>query len=377
MRYMLLIGTLVFFGLMLSCGKPTPINPRALAQENACVQSLQIEDYEGAKIRCELCLEYDESVAACMNGMGIVAYAKGNTGSAISWFTKAIKQSKNFAQARNNLGAIYFKQNNFSDAIPYFKAALDIDPGYEDARYNLGLSYLRIGQKASIQKDLPVATQNYTHARKEFLKLIAVNPAYVNGYRDLGLVKTYEAALQKNEQSRQADLKEATTYFENCLQVDPGNETCHESYGQTLLYEKQYDAALQQFIECLASNKKNAVCIAGTDSAYQGSQFKSQSLKSYVDQLKKNPNDAAGHYGYCSILFQNGMTDLAVSECQKAVQLNNKICPAYYQLGMHFKKVLNANEALSNCQSFALCAGPKDPEQSRQCNRVITALSGS
>lgn len=373
MRFLIPVISLLF----LSCSKPTAINPRALAQENACIQSLQLEDYEGAKIRCELCLEYDESVAACMNGMGIVAYARGDQNKAIDWFTKAIKQSKNFAQARNNLGAIYFKQNDFQGGIPYFKAALDIDPGYEDARYNLGLSYLRIGQQAGINKDNREALRNYVLSRKELLKLIAVNPGYANGYRDLGLIKTYQASMEKDEDKRAEDLKEAGNYFQNCLQVSPGNETCHESYGQTLLYEKQYDAALQQFIECLAANKKNPICIAGTDSAYLGSQLKSQALKTYIEQLKKNPNDAQGHYGYCSVLFQNGMSDLAVSECKKALQLNDKICPAYYLLGMHYKKVLNGNEALSNCQSFALCQGQKDPEQSKQCNRVITALSGS
>lgn len=362
---------------VLSCSKPRPLNPAALAQENACVQSLQVEDYEGAKIRCELCLEYDDSVAACMNGLGLVAYSRGDSNKAISYFTKAISQSKNFAQARNNLGAIYFKQNDFSGGIPYFKAALQIDPGYEDARYNLGLSYLRTGQGAERQGDNRTALSNYDLARKQYLKLIAVNPTYVNGYRDLGLIKTYEAGMQKIEAKQEADLKEAANYFQSCLQVDPTSETCHESYGQMLLFQKQYDAALQQFTGCLAANKKNSTCIAGMDKAYQGSQLKSQGLKTFVALLKKDPNNAQAHYGYCAILFDNSMNQLAVNECNTAIQLDSKICSAYYKLGMYYKKVLNSTLALSNCQSFALCQGPKDPEDSKQCNRVITALSGS
>ncbi|MEI6806795.1 MAG: tetratricopeptide repeat protein [Myxococcaceae bacterium] len=367
---------LILFSL--SCSGPRPINPAALAQENACIQSLQVEDYEGAKIRCELCLEYDDSVAACMNGLGLVAYAHGDTNKAVNYFTKAIKQSKNFAQARNNLGAVYFKQSNFSGGIPYFSAALEIDPGYEDARYNLGLSYLRIGQAAVTRGNNAEARLNYTQAKKQYLKLVAVNPAYVNGYRDLGVMMTSEASMQTLEAKREEDLREATNYFQSCLQVDPTSETCHESYGQLLLFEKQFDAALQQFTGCLASNKKNTVCIAGVDRSYQGSQLKSRALKTYVDLLKKNPNDPQAHYGYCSLLFDNGMNDLAVSECQKAISLNSKICPAYYLLGMYYKKVLNSSQALSNCQSFALCpSNNKDPEQSKQCNRVITALSGA
>lgn len=367
-----------FILLLISCSGPRPLNPAALAQENACVQSLQIEDYEGAKIRCELCLEYDDSVAACMNGLGLVAYSRGDTDKAVSYFTKAIKQSKTFAQARNNLGAVYFKQSNFSGGIPYFKSALETDPGYEDARYNLGLSYLRIGQLALTKGQTEDVLSNYKLARQQYLKLVAVNPAYVNGYRDLGVIMTSTASLEKLQAKREADLKEATNYFQSCLQIDPNSETCHESFGQLLLAEKQYDSALQQFTSCLASNSKNALCVAGVDKAYQGSQFKSQALKTYVTLLKKNPNDASAHYGYCSILFENGMTDLAVAECQKAISLNPKTCSAYYQLGMYYKKVLNSTQALSNCQSFALCQSPqKDPEQQTQCNRVITALSGA
>src|SRR3989338_4886887 len=124
------------FLITLSCASPRSLNPQALAQENACVQSLQIEDYSGAKTRCELCLEYDDSVAACMNGLGLVAYAQGNLDKAIAYFTKAIKQDKNFAQARNNLGALYFQKNDFSGGIPFFQAALSIDPGYEDPLRN-------------------------------------------------------------------------------------------------------------------------------------------------------------------------------------------------------------------------------------------------
>ena|SRR3989338_4869999 len=363
---------------LFSCSGPRPLNPNALAQENACVQSLQIEDYAGAKIRCELCLQYDDSVAACMNGLGLVAYARGDTNTAVTYFTKAIKQSKNFAQARNNLGAIYFKKTDFEGAIPYFKAALQIDPGYEDARYNLGLSYLRIGQQAMQNHQNHAALYNYHLAQKQYLTLVAVNPAYVNGYRDLGLIMNYKASMEKLQAHQEADLKQATQYFQNCLQVDPTSETCHESYGQTLLFQKQYEAALNQFTECLATNKKNATCVAGVNSAYQGSQLKSQSLKTYVEQLQKNPNDAQAHYGYCALLFDNNMNDLAITQCEKAIQLNNKICPAYYLLGMYYKRVLNSQQALSNCQSFALCPSEnKDPEQSKQCNRVITVLSGS
>ncbi len=368
-------GFLVFFNT--GCPSPVAVNPQALAQENACVQSLQAGDYQGAQTRCELCLEYNEKVPECVNGLGLVAYANNNTETAIKYFTQAIQMSANFAQARNNLGAIYFKQNKFEEALPFFKGAANIDPGYQDARYNFALSYLRIGQKAMVANDKKTAQAKFALAQDQYRKLMAVNSTHANSYRDMGLIMTYLASMQTEQEKLQSDLGKANDYFKQCLQVDGNNEGCRESYGHTLLYQNQFDLALYQFVQCLAVDKTNVVCIQGMEAAYQGSQMKSGALGSYMQMLKNNPNDAQGHLGYCIALFQNGMNDMAASECQKAVQLNPKLCDAYYQLGMYYKKTLNSSNALTNCRSYILCdQSQKNTDQTAQCQRVITTLSG-
>jgi tetratricopeptide (TPR) repeat protein len=377
MAYTRLLGPIAAVLLCVSCPKPTVTSPQALAQENACVQSLQISDYEGAKIRCELCLEYDESIPECVNGLGLVAFGQNDTPTAIKYFTQAIKMSETFAQARNNLGAIYFKQLDYSTALPLFQAAVEIDPGYQDARYNYALTYLRMAQKASSAGDNKTAQANYALAQDQYLKLIAVNPGYANGYRDLGLIMTYLASMETVQSAVQADLNKANEYFKQCLQINPNNETCHESYGHTLLYQNQYDMALYQFVQCLAENKNNSVCIQGLDASYQGSQIKNSALTTYVQMLKKNPDDPQGHYGYCSALFTANMNDMAVSECQEAIKLDPKQCSAYFLLGMYYKKVLNSTLALSNCRSYVLCdQNRSDDDQISQCQSVITTLAG-
>ncbi len=372
---------IIFFAVCLalnqSCSSPKGINPLALNQENACVQSLQVGDYDAAETRCQLCLEYDENVPECINGLGLVALGRNDSDTAIKYFTQAISKSKNFAQARNNLGVVHFRKYEYEAALPFFKAAIEIDPGYLDARYNLGLTYLRVGQKLTGQQDFVNAKTNYDLALGQYQKVAALNPSFANAYRDQGLIMTYLAAAEKHPDRMHQELQEALRFFSQCLRVEPTNEGCLESDGHTLLYLNQFDQALYAFVQCLALNKKNPVCIQGMDAAYQGSQMKTGALSQYIDRIKANPQDAQGHYGYCAALFENGMNDMGVSECETAAKLDSKLCLAYYSLAMYYKKVLNSKSAFQNCQSYLLCnVGRGEPDKLAQCQRIITTLSG-
>lgn len=362
--------------ILASCPAVRPINPQALFHQNACVQSLQVEDYESARTRCELCLEYDENVPECINGLGLVAYARGDNPTAIKYFTQAIQKSRNFAQARNNLGALYFRDGNFQEALTLFRAAVEIDPGYQDARYNYGLCYLRLGQQATGKGDDATARTNYNLAREQYQKLIATSPTYANAYRDLGLIYTNLAKTEKLERDQTADLDQAVTFFTRCLDLEPSNEGCHQTYGYTLLFREQYDDALYHFVQCLAANKKNSECVRGMDDAYQGSQIKSKALGQYIDKLKANPRDAQGHYGFCKALFDAEMNDSAVSECKTAIEINPKLCGVYYDLGMYYKKVLNSNEAFANCREYLLCDTKNvDRSKTAQCEKIVTTVN--
>jgi tetratricopeptide (TPR) repeat protein len=172
-------------------------------------------------------------------------------------------------------------------------------------------------------------------------------------------------------------LDEANQHFKRCLQIAPKEESCHESYGHNLLFQKKFDDALYHFVQCLAENKDNPVCLNGLDEAYQGTQIKGKALASFMDILKAKPNDPQGHFGYCVALFEKSLNEKAVAECKIALELNSKLCDAHYHLAMHYKRVLNASEALSHCRSYLLCDDrqPK-ADQSKSCQRVVTALSG-
>lgn len=357
------------------CVKKPP-NPMALMQQNACVQNLEVRDYERAQIRCQICLEYDDSVPACLNGLGLVSYARHDDEMAESYFSRALRQDKHFAQAFNNLGAVYFRQGRFSKALSYFEDAVKIDPGYQDARYNFGLTYLRLGQQAQEKEQTKDALAYYDKAETQLRSLTELHPNSADGYREVGLLFTYRAQLQPYSDRQTQSLAQAVSYFEQCLQVEPLNEGCNESLGHTLLTQQQYDKALYAFVQCLAANRHNGVCIAGTDAATQGSVLNQSALRRFVAQLKENPNNANAHYAYCEALFDNNLDQLAVAECDTALRLDKQQCLPHYALGMYYKKVFNAPMALEQCRAFTLCAHDKrQTEKINDCQAVILASS--
>lgn len=375
----ILSGTGISLMLLLgACATTGKISPHALELERQCMQSLAAADYDGANSRCELCLEYDENVAECLNGLGLVELAKGNQDKAKERFAKAIQVNPNLGQARNNLGAIFFKKGDYKEALTLYLSALHIDPGYEDARYNAGLCYMKIGQQTARSGNAAQARKDFAEARSHYQKLLVMNPESAGAHRDLGLLEGYLAELDfKDDESFRKRLASAANHFKDCLKADPKNETCHESYGQNLLFQKQFDEALYHFVQCLGENKDSPVCLEGLDLAYQGAQTKDKALIRYLGLLKSKPNHAEGHFGYCVALFDKSLNEQAVSECNKALELDKTMCDAHYQLAMHYKKVLNSADALEHCRSYLVCENKSQKSnQQKACQRVVTALNG-
>lgn len=358
-----------------SCVTTNPPNKNAQLQLQACTENIEYKDYERAKTNCQLCLDYNNQSAPCWNGLGLVAYAQNNQDLAVEMFRRALVNSPDFAQSKNNLGAVYFGRGEFEKALPYFKGTMEVDPGYGDGRYNLALTYLRLAQENYGKNEFSKAKQNLVLSEKNYKKLIAVHADNSNGYRDLGVIYLLRSSMQKMKADAQRDLAQSQTYFQQCLDISPQEETCHEQFGQSLALQGQYDQALYQFVQCLAVNKANPSCLKGMNEAYEGSNIKGQAIESYVAMIKADPGNAEGHFGYCEALFDRSLNQMAVSECQTAISLNPKLCLAYHTLGMHFKKTLQASGAKSNCRSYLLCEGSaRDEKKIQQCKDVITAV---
>lgn len=360
------------FGAAL-CGDTAPKNPQLLIQQLACVKNIELQDYDAAETRCDLCLEYDERDAECLNGLGLIAYARGDDAKARAYYIRAIRENNDFAQARNNMGVIEFKNANFEEAVKYFSGAVEIDPRYEAGRYNLALSYTRLGQFAYARGKDP--TPFYKSAETQYRRMFELFPNHAASYSDMGTIMTYRAETATTENQKRDYVNDAEQYYVRCLDIDGTRKDCHGNLAHLYLATGRYDESLFHYIQCLAVDKEDPICGTELKLAYAGSQMKSESLKKYMDQLVQNPGYGQGHYGFCLALFDKGMVDMAVTECENALKLDEGICLAHYQLAKHYKTVLDKDQSLDHCRSLIRCSGEtKNGSEVTDCKAIVQAL---
>lgn len=368
------------------CGDTAPKSQQELIQEQACVANQLKGDLDRAESNCELCLEFNERNAECLNSLGLVWYLRGDDERAKSYYIKAIRENNDFGQARNNMGVIEFKRGNYVEAARFFESAIEVDPRYQDGRYNLALSYLRQGQlimaKLSPASNLDEVTATmqkaevyYAKAEVHYRRMFELFPTHAPSYGDMGVIMMSRASGTATEDKRRVFIQDAEQYLVRCLEVDTVNKDCHGNLGHLYLVGGRFDESLFHFIQCLAADKGDPICANELKSAYAGSQMKSEALRKYMDQLVANPGYAQGHYGFCLALFDKGLVEMAVTECENALKLDSGICLAHYQLARHYKSVLDKDLALENCRGLIRCAGDgKHQSEVADCKTIVQAL---
>jgi tetratricopeptide (TPR) repeat protein len=368
----LLLATLALGGAL--CGDTAGKNPQEVIQEQACIANFQKQDYEAAETRCEICLEYNERNPECLNGLGLVWYARGDDERAKKYWFRAIRENADFAQARSNMGVLEFENGNYREAVPFFENAVEIDPRFLSARYNLALAFLRIGQKNVADSKDP--SEAYKSAEVQYRRIFELFPEYAPAYGDMGVIMSYRAEhVAKTGNQKKLFTDDAEQYYVRCLDLQSDKKDCRGNLAHLLLRSGRYDEALFHFVQCLAVDKQDPICASELREAYAGSQMKSEALKKYMDQLVENPGYGAGHFGFCMALFEKGLVDQAVTECENALKLDNTICLAHFQLAEHYKRVLDKDLALANCRALITCAGDtKHQSEVSDCKTMVQAL---
>lgn len=370
----LLVAALAPLASAALCGDTAGKSGPELVQEQACIANIDKQDYDAAETRCELCLEYNERNAECLNGLGLIWYARGDDERARKHWVHAIRENNDFAQPRSNMGVLEFENQNFAEAVSHFRLAVEIDPRFLPARYNLALSYLRLGQKAIVDKKDP--TPHYKSAEVEYRKIFELYPEHAQSYGDMGVVMSYRAEhVATTENQKKQYVEDAEQYYVRCLDLAPANKECRANLAHMLLAIGRFDEALFHFVQCLAVDKNNPICADEIQRAYAGSAMKGEALKKYMDQLIANPGYGQGHYGFCLALFDKGLVEQAVTECENALKLDDTLCLAHYQLAKHYKSVLNKDLALENCRGLIRCAGEsKHGSEVADCKAIVQAL---
>ena len=167
--------------------------------------------------------------------LGVVAYNKGDTPSALSYLDKAGALNPQSKWVYLWKGVIASEQNETAKATGLFSQALDIDPRFDLAYYNLGWTYLGAD------------TKNYSKAETAFRKALSLNPEYKEAFYGLGMVYGYQ---------RQYEI--ASEYLSKALLLDDQFLTAFKWRG--IVYDElaEYEKALDDFSSAIAIDPANA-----------------------------------------------------------------------------------------------------------------------
>jgi tetratricopeptide (TPR) repeat protein len=120
---------------------------------------------------------------------------------AIKAYEKALTLLPGKVELLYNLAMVHYRQHNNNQAITYLNHVIQRSPRFTLAFYNLGTLYYQM--------------QDYDLAIKYLSQAIKLNPVLIDAYYNLGL-----AYINQNK------LQDATTQFEQCVNIDPDDPQC-------------------------------------------------------------------------------------------------------------------------------------------------------
>jgi Flp pilus assembly protein TadD len=130
-----------------ACVVRAPLNPKTVLHQQRGALLLANDQLDEAEAEFVLALEYNPRNPEAQNGLGLIAFRRGDLVRAAAHFRDALIQNDEFAEAHSNLGAVMLAWGDLQQATGCFRAALAIDPGYVNARYNLVLALRQQGAR--------------------------------------------------------------------------------------------------------------------------------------------------------------------------------------------------------------------------------------
>jgi tetratricopeptide (TPR) repeat protein len=262
-----------------------------------------------------------------LNISGDIYYNDGDLNSAIREYRLGLNLDPQNINLLNSLGVIYAQIERYKMAIPLFERILAITPNDFMAMYNLGFAYLRGGdQKQAIKYfEQAIAVDD-----NSFDLLLQLGQIYCSD----GQYKKAVKILSKAEKSVSSPKStKANQPWEHC---EPWNESGN-GLGHDIIYRYLGEA-------------------------YKGIN-KSQEAITYLQRAVRYNNRDARALSLLGELYaiEKQGTDIAVSLCRQAVELDGKIAGHWRRLAFTLLKDNNPETALEAAIK-SLAITPKAPD---------------
>jgi tetratricopeptide (TPR) repeat protein len=302
---------------------------------------------------------------------GRAAMQKGELEEAAAKFQHAIKLQPDSAVAQHALGVVLAKQGDAEGASAAFKKALDLNPGDQAAQQALGRMNLPDAPTASLSiindnDDSAKITEYEAYIRQErFSELEPLLDEYLKqypksywGWYALGYSqfaqKHLGASIQSLAKSLQLNIRNpeahkilgrdlmmigrfdaAQTEFEQGLHYDPKSAELHYNLGKLFSMQDNWENARKEFEAALQTDPSYVEAIDALGLTQEALGLDSDAVASYEKAIALNEqrhgNFASAHVNLSAYYNRTGDSKKATEYAQKALELDPKSDPAWFQ----------------------------------------------
>ena len=257
-----LAALILIVGAAQGCLPRAAKRPRAeLVHLRQGARQLHHGDLDRAEAHFSVAAAYNRRSGEALNGLGLVAFARGERRRARQLFTRALALNEDLSEAQNNLGVLELARGRWRAAVTRFQAALDIDPGFHRARFNHARALFRGGLHRRARQDLLLVTAARPQLSEAWAALAMVSVALRRkaaagrALRQARLrapgavhVLVAEGMLRRIN----GDLTGALASHAAACRKGPGNLTARLQYGLTLIRAARFAQARAELRRVLA-----------------------------------------------------------------------------------------------------------------------------
>jgi len=257
---------------------------------------------------------------------GVTKAKIGNAKGAIADFKEVIKIDSTYGNVYSNMGNARAMLGEWNKAIKNYKLAITLKPDFVEAYFNLAVAQKNVGK--------------YDEAIENFNKLLELKPNYNQAYFHRGI-----SYFSINE------LDKALDDFNLQLQISPDFYNCYyyraKIYEQKFMPEKAKDdfQTLKNYPQIITELSTFADNFEKQGDRTNDKKMYKNAEEIFYDILKINPNFSEAYSGVGVVHGKLGNIDLAITDFDKAIELDSLNAKAFADRGYAYYLTNNYKKA--------------------------------
>jgi predicted O-linked N-acetylglucosamine transferase (SPINDLY family) len=243
-----------------------------------------------------LVLARDETHAASLHGLGVIAYQTGRPEIAVDLIGRALAIDPAVAAFETNLGNALKALGRLDQAAVAYRQALALEPADTVALNNLG-NLLRGEGRLDEAVDC-------------FRRALAHKPEDPVVHNNLG-----------NAMAARGRFAEAARLYERALALRPGYAEAHYNLANLLVDQGQLDAAITRYGQALALRPSHLPARLNLGAALRQAGRLADAIACYEAVLAHHPDSAEAHSNLGRVFMLQGRLDEAVARYEHALAL--------------------------------------------------------